>query len=39
MGRRKKKPTGDINWNQTAVDTLASFFVGLVLLVLDKLLG
>ena len=32
MGRRKKKPTNQINWKQTAVDLMVGLLTGLILM-------
>lgn len=38
MGKYEKKPIRHINWRQTLVDGLMSFFVGLVLIVIEKII-
>ena len=38
MGTYEKKPTRRINWRQTLVDGLMGFFVGLVLMAIEKLI-
>jgi hypothetical protein len=38
MGKYEKKPIRHVNWRQTLVDGLMSFFVGLVLMVIGKII-
>lgn len=38
MGKYEKKPTSHINWRQTLVDGLMGFFVGLALMIIEKII-
>ena len=38
-GRYEKKPANSINWSQTIVNALMSFLVGLILKLIDWLVG
>ena len=39
MGKYEKKPINCINWKQTIVNALMSFLVGLILKLIDWLVG
>ena len=36
--RTKEKPAKRIDWGQTVADAIASFLVGLILLIIDRLI-